>query len=112
MVHDALEAAETLAADGISAEVIDLRSLYPLDKKAIEASVQKTNRVLVVTEENKRGGYGGEISAMIAETLFDELDGPVVRIGALDTPIPFSPILESYVIPNASDIENAIRAML
>lgn len=111
MVHDALEAAEKLEKDGISCEVIDPRSLYPLDMDTIKASIEKTSRVLIVTEENKRGGYGGEISALISETLFDELDCPVKRIGALDTPIPFSPTLESYVIPNGQDVENAVREM-
>jgi pyruvate dehydrogenase E1 component beta subunit len=112
MVHDALEAAEVLAKDGIELEVIDPRSLYPLDKNTLYASVKKTHKVLVITEENKRGGYGGELSAMISEELFDDLDAPIVRIGALDTPIPFSPQLESYVIPNAMDIVNAIKKML
>ena len=111
MVHDALEAAEKLEKQGISAEVIDPRSLYPLDIDTIKKSVEKTSRVLIVTEENKRGGYGGEISAMISENFFDSLDCPVKRIGALDTPIPFSPILESFVIPNALDIENAVKEM-
>lgn len=111
MVHDALEATEKLEKDGISCEVIDPRSLYPLDMDTIKASIEKTSRVLIVTEENKRGGYGGEISALISETLFDELDCPVKRIGALDTPIPFSPTLESYVIPNGQDVENAVREM-
>ena len=111
MVHDALEAAEVLAKDGIEIEVLDPRSLYPLDKNTIFESVKKTHKVLVITEENKRGGYGGELSAMISEELFDDLDAPIVRIGALDTPIPFSPQLESYVIPNATDIVNAVKKM-
>jgi len=111
MVHDALEAAEVLAKEGIEIEVVDPRSLYPLDKNTIFESVKKTHKVLVITEENKRGGYGGELSAMISEELFDDLDAPIVRIGALDTPIPFSPQLESYVIPNATDIVNAVKKM-
>ncbi|MTI68575.1 MAG: alpha-ketoacid dehydrogenase subunit beta [Firmicutes bacterium] len=112
MVHDALKASELLLKDGIDVEVIDPRSLYPLDKETIFKSLQKTNKVVVVTEENKRGGYGGEISAMISEDYFDYLDAPVVRIGALDTPIPFSPTLESYVIPNETDIVNAIKELI
>ncbi|SKC65339.1 alpha-ketoacid dehydrogenase subunit beta [Maledivibacter halophilus] len=112
MVHDALKAAQLLSQEGIEIEVIDPRSLYPLDKETISKSIEKTNKVVVVTEENKRGGYGGEISAMISEEYFDYLDGPVMRIGALDTPIPFSPVLESYVIPNEKDIVNAIKKMI
>ncbi len=112
MVHDALKAAEILSKEGIEVEVIDPRSLYPLDKETIFKSVEKTNKVVVVTEENKRGGYGGEISALISEEYFDYLDAPVVRIGALDTPIPFSPVLESYVIPNETDIVNAVKKMI
>ena len=110
-VYDALEAAEKLAADGISAEVVDLRSLYPLDKALIAETVAKTHHVIIVTEEVKRGGYGGEISAMISEELFDELDAPVARIGALDTPVPFAPVLEQYYMPSAADIIHAAKKM-
>lgn len=112
MVHDALKAAELLSKEGIEVEVIDPRSLYPLDKETIFKSVQKTNKVVIVTEENKRGGYGGEISALISENYFDYLDAPIIRLGALDTPIPFSPKLESYVIPNETDIVNAVKKMI
>ena len=110
MVHEALEAAKILEADGISAEVLDPRTLYPLDKALIAQSLSKTHRAVIVTEENRRGGYGGEISAMIAEEMFDLLDCPIVRIGALDTPVPFAPVLEQVYLPNAQDIANAIRA--
>ena len=103
-VYDALEAAEKLAADGIGVEVIDLRSLYPLDKELIGESIAKTHKAIVITEEVKRGGFGGEISAIIGEEFFDYLDAPVIRIGALDTPVPFAPNLEQYYIPNAQDI--------
>ncbi|MCG8485677.1 MAG: alpha-ketoacid dehydrogenase subunit beta [Clostridia bacterium] len=109
MVHEALAAAETLSQEGIESEVIDPRSLYPLDKETLFKSIEKTNKVVVVTEENKRGGYGGEISAIIGEECFDNLDAPVVRIGCLNSPIPFTPSLESYVIPNAADIVNAVK---
>jgi acetoin:2,6-dichlorophenolindophenol oxidoreductase subunit beta len=112
MVHEALAAAKTMEAEGMDIEVLDLRSLYPLDKKAIFDSVKKTNRVLIVTEEVKRGGYGGEISAMIAEEAFESLDAPIVRIGALNTPVPFALNLEDFVIPNALDIVNAIKKMM
>jgi pyruvate/2-oxoglutarate/acetoin dehydrogenase E1 component len=112
MVHEAISAAEKLSAEGISVEVLDPRTLYPLDKKAIFESVGKTHKVLVVTEENKRGGYGGEISAMIGEECFDSLDAPVVRIGALNTPIPFAKCLENLVVPNFEDIVNGIKSIL
>ncbi|WP_053957239.1 alpha-ketoacid dehydrogenase subunit beta [Inediibacterium massiliense] len=111
MVYNALEASERLSKEGISVEVIDPRTLYPLDKKTIFASVEKTHKVLVITEEHKRGGYGGEISAMISEECFDDLDAPVVRIGALNVPMPYAPILENTVIPNTEDIINGIKGM-
>ena len=111
-VYDALEAAEKLAQDGVSVEVVDLRSLYPLDKDLIGETVSKTHRALVVTEEVRRGGFGGEISAIIGEELFDYLDAPVVRIGALDTPVPFAPVLEQYYMPNAQDIINGAKKIL
>ena len=111
MVYEALAAAEKLDKDDISVEVLDPRTLYPLDKELIAQSVAKTHRVLIVTEENRRGGYGVEISALIAEEMFDSLDGPVVRIGALDSPVPFAPVLEQLYIPNADDITKAVREM-
>ena len=92
-------------------EVLDPRTLYPLDKELIAQSVAKTHRVLIVTEENRRGGYGGEISALIAEEMFDSLDGPVVRFGALDSPVPFAPVLGPLYIPYAAAITNALRVM-
>lgn len=111
-VYDAKKAADILAKDGISLEIIDLRTLYPLDKDMIRSSIAKTHHAIVITEETKRGGYGGEISATIAEEMFDELDGPVVRIGSLNTPVPVSPILEQAFMPNYQDIVNAARKML
>lgn len=109
MVHEALSAAQTLEGEGISAEVLDPRSLYPLDKELIARSLGKTHRAVIATEENRRGGYGGEISAVIAEEMFDLLDAPVIRIGALDTPVPFAPVLEQAYLPNAQDIVKAVR---
>jgi len=109
MVHEALAAAEELSKDGIEAEVIDPRTLYPLDKETIFKSVEKTNKVVIVTEETKRGSYAGEIAAIIAEERFDYLDAPIVRVCCLDTPIPFAPVLEDYVIPNSKDIVNAVK---
>ncbi len=111
MVNEALAAAEVLEKEGISVEVLDPRTLYPLDKELIEKSIEKTHKVVIVTEENKRGGYGGEISAIIGEEYFDLLDAPVVRIGALNTPIPFTSVLEQYCLPNAQDIINAVKKM-
>lgn len=111
MVHEALAAAEQLSKEGIEAEVVDPRSLFPLDKKTIAESVQKTNKVVVITEENKRGGYGGELSAMIAEEMFDDLDAPIARIGALDAPIPFTANLENYMLPNRVDVVNAVKKL-
>lgn len=110
-VYTALEAAETLAGEGIEAEVIDIRSLYPLDKALIGQSLEKTGRAIVITEETRRGGYGGEISAIISEEFFDLLDAPVARIGSLDTPVPFAPNLEQVYMPNARDIILAAKKM-
>ncbi|MDR1649526.1 MAG: alpha-ketoacid dehydrogenase subunit beta [Synergistaceae bacterium] len=109
MVHESLAAAETLAAQGVDVEVLDPRSLYPLDRELIEKSVSKTHKVIIVTEENKRGGYGGEISATIAEEHFDLLDAPVVRVGALNSPVPFATGLEQLMLPNAQDVVNAVK---
>ena len=110
-VFTALNAAKELAADGIKAEVIDIRTLFPLDKDIIHESLEKTNKVIVITEETKRGGYGGEISATIGEVMFDLLDAPVARLGALDTPVPFAPNLEQYYMPNERDIVVAAKKM-
>lgn len=110
-VYDAMAAAELLAKDGIEAEIIDLRTLYPLDKEIIAQTVSKTHRAVVLTEENRRGGYAGELSAMIAEELFDELDAPVARIGALNTPAPYAPNQEAYYLPNEMDVVNAVKQM-
>lgn len=111
MVHEALEAAEVLAEDGIDVEVVDPRSLFPLDKETIFKSIEKTNQVAIVTEETKRGSFASEIAAVIAEEHFDYLDGPIVRICGLDTPIPFSPVLEAYFIPDSQDIVDAVKKM-
>ena len=110
-VYTALEAAKQLAAEGIKAEVIDIRSLFPLDKELIRESLEKTHKAIVITEETKRGGYGGEISAIISEEMFDLLDAPVARIGSLDTPVPFAPNLEQYYMPNERDIVVAAKKM-
>jgi 2-oxoisovalerate dehydrogenase E1 component beta subunit len=111
-VWKALEAAEELEkADGLSAEVIDLRTLSPLDDEAIEATVKKTNRVLIVHEDTRTGGIAGEITARINETCFAWLDAPVLRVTAHDVPLPYAPHLEDFVLPQTSDIVVAARAV-
>lgn len=108
MTYTCLEAAEHLEKTGIHAEVIDLRTLKPLDFELIEQSVRKTHRAVVVHEACLTGGFGAEVSSRIGEELFDCLDAPVVRVGAKDVPIPFSPVLEQYVLPQMTDILAAV----
>jgi 2-oxoisovalerate dehydrogenase E1 component beta subunit len=109
-VWKALEAAEQLAAeDGLSAEVIDLRSLLPMDDEAIVATVKKTSRVLVVHEDTVTGGIAGEITAKINELCFEWLDAPVRRVAAHDVPLPYAPALEDFVLPQTGDIVRAAR---
>lgn len=113
MVHKALEAAETLAAEGIDIEVIDLRSIRPIDKATIIASVKKTHKLLCVYEGVKTLGIGAEISAMIAESeAFDWLDAPIVRLGGAETPIPYNPELEKAAVPQVPDIVVAARDLV
>ncbi|HZO26457.1 MAG TPA: alpha-ketoacid dehydrogenase subunit beta [Chloroflexota bacterium] len=112
MVHRCLEAAERLAEEGISAEVIDLRSLRPLDWDAIADSVRKTHRVVVAHEAVRTGGVGAELAAEIGEELFDELDGPVIRVAAKDVPMPFSPPLERFVLPGPDQVVAAVRRLV
>jgi len=112
MVLKCLEAAKRLEAEGISAEVIDLRTLKPLDIETVLHSVRKTHRLLVVHEACLTGGFGGEISAQVTERAFDELDAPVARVGALDSPIPYQWDLESTVIPTSDRIVSAAKATL
>jgi pyruvate dehydrogenase E1 component beta subunit len=108
-----LAVAERLAAeDGISAEVVDVRSLLPLDSETIYASVRKTHRAVVVYEDWKFGGFGGEIASRISEDCFDDLDGPVVRVGGLNVPMPYARVLELECIPDEDDVLNAIRTKL
>jgi 2-oxoisovalerate dehydrogenase E1 component beta subunit len=111
-VWKALEAAEQLAAeDGLEVEVLDLRSLLPMDDDAIVATVQKTNRALIVHEDTRTGGIAGEITARINEKAFAWLDAPVLRVTAADIPLPYSPPLEDYVLPQVADIVHAARAL-
>ena len=109
MVHVALEAAEQLSQDGIEIEVLDLRTLSPLDRAAITETVRRTNKVIIVHEDVRTGGIAGEISALINEEAFDSLDGPIVRLTALDTPVPFSPPQEEFFLPQLSDIIREVR---
>jgi 2-oxoisovalerate dehydrogenase E1 component beta subunit len=111
MVHVALEAAEALAKEGIDLEVIDLRSLMPFDQETIYESVKKTSKAIVLHEDNKTGGVGAEIAARLSEDCFDHLDGPILRIAAPDTPVPFSTPLEEYFLPNARDVVAAAKKL-
>ncbi len=111
MVHTAQEAADILAKDGIEVEIIDLRTLSPLDRDAITQTVKKTNKVILLHEDTKTGGLAGEIAAIINEEAFDDLDGPIVRITSLDTPVPFSPPLEHYFLPQVEDVVREVRKL-
>jgi len=111
MLHVALEAAEAAAGDGIDVEVLDLRTLLPLDEEAVLASAAKTGKVIVLHEATRTGGPGGEIAALISERAFEYLDAPIVRMAPPDTPVPYSPPLEDYFLPNAEKVGKAIRAL-
>ncbi|MFB3812859.1 MAG: alpha-ketoacid dehydrogenase subunit beta [Terriglobales bacterium] len=112
MVHTALEAADELAKEGIELEVIDLRTLLPLDRAAIAQTVRRTNRVILLHEDVRTGGIAGEIAAIINEEAFDWLDAPIVRITARDTPVPFSPPLEAAFLPHAADVVREARRLM
>ncbi len=109
MVHESQKAADELAADGIDVEILDLRTLLPLDEDAIIESVKKTNRVLIVHEDTRTGGMAGEIGMRISEKAFEWLDAPILRVTAIDTPVPYSPPLEDYFLPQVADIVTACR---
>jgi 2-oxoisovalerate dehydrogenase E1 component beta subunit len=110
MVHTALEATADL--DGASVEVLDLRSLVPLDTEAILASVRKTSKVVVVDEANQMCAAGAQVAALVAEHAFEDLDGPVVRVATPDCPIPFSPPLEQAILPSVDRLKEAVRELL
>jgi len=112
MVSLALKATEELEKEGIYGTLVDPRTLVPLDKKTILESVKKTHRVVIVEEGPKTGGVGAEIAALIAEEALDYLDAPVVRIAALDSPIPFNVALEDYILPNERKIIEAVRTLI
>jgi 2-oxoisovalerate dehydrogenase E1 component beta subunit len=111
MMHTSLEAAEALAKEGVEAEVIDLRTLLPLDEETILQSVKKTNKCLVVHEDTKTGGIAGEIAAILCEKAFGDLDGPLMRVTALDTPVPYAPTLEEHFLPNAKKVFDAAKEL-
>jgi len=111
MVWTALDAARELEKEGLSLEVVDLRTLLPYDEATVLASVRKTNKVILLHEDTRTGGMAGELAAVIADKAFEDLDGPVVRITAPDTPVPFSPPLEEYFLPNAQKVAEAARKL-
>jgi 2-oxoisovalerate dehydrogenase E1 component beta subunit len=111
MLHKCLAAVEVVAAEGVNAELIDLRSLAPLDREAVLASVRKTGKALIVHEASRTGGVGGEIAALIAEEAFDALDGPVMRLASEDAPVPHNPVLEAAFQPTVEEIAAAIRRL-
>ncbi|CAN5323510.1 alpha-ketoacid dehydrogenase subunit beta [soil metagenome] len=112
MVHVALEAAEVLADDGVEVEVVDLRTLVPLDEEAVLKSVAKTGRAIVLHEAPRTGGFGGEIVATIAEKAFEYIEAPIVRVTAPDTPVPYSPPLEEFYLPGSDDVVQMVKRIV
>jgi 2-oxoisovalerate dehydrogenase E1 component beta subunit len=112
MVHTAVEAAKVLKGNGVSCEIVDLRTILPLDKKSIMNSVKKTNKVIILHEQTKTGGVGAEVSALISENCFDYLDGPIIRIAAPDTPVPYSAQMEEVFIPQPKKVINAVEKLM
>src|SRR5207253_7896206 len=111
MTLTALDAAGELEKEGLDVEVVDLRTLAPMDKEAILATVKKTSKVIVLHEASRTGGIGGEIAATISEEAFEWLDAPVVRVASIDTPVPYSPPLEEYHLPQVRDVVAAARKL-
>ena len=111
MVHTAVDASKQLEKSGISLEIVDLRTLMPLDKETVFDSVKKTNKVIVLYEATRSGGVGAEISALITEDVFNYLDGPIIRISAPDTPVPYSPPMEEYYLPQVEDVIGAVKKL-
>jgi 2-oxoisovalerate dehydrogenase E1 component beta subunit len=111
MVHTAAQAADELAKEGVEAEVLDLRTLVPWDKRSVLESVRRCSKVLVLHEDTRTGGFGAEIAATVAEEAFEDLDAPVARLAAPDTPVPFSPALEKAFLPQVEDVVEALREL-
>jgi pyruvate dehydrogenase E1 component beta subunit len=109
LVHRALEAAKQAEEEGISVEIVDPRTLQPLDEEALVSSVKKTNRAVVAHEAVTRMGFGAEVTAVLQHQAFDYLDAPIERVGAKFTPLAFAPVMEQYVIPHAEDVLAAIK---
>jgi len=109
LVHESLAAAEKAEKEGISVEVVDPRTLLPLDEEALVSSVKKTNRCVVAHEAIVRMGFGAEVAAVIQYQAFDWLDAPIERVGSKFTPLPFAPVMEQFVVPHASDVLAAVR---
>jgi 2-oxoisovalerate dehydrogenase E1 component beta subunit len=112
MVYTALDAAAQLASDGIQADVLDLRSLAPLDREAVLTTVAKTSRALLLHEATRTGGIGGELAAIISEDAFEYLDAPILRVASADTPVPYAPPLEAAFLPNAEKVVAAARRLV
>jgi pyruvate/2-oxoglutarate/acetoin dehydrogenase E1 component len=112
MIYVADDAAKELEKDGVSVEILDMRSILPFDEEAMLNSVAKTNRVIILHEASLTGGVGGEFAARIAEKAFDYLDAPIKRVASLDSPVPYSPPLEAYFLPNAAKVVKAARELL
>lgn len=112
MLHESLEAARRLATEGIEAEVVDPRSLVPLDREALAASVRRTHRVVVAEEGPMRGSVGAWLAWVLMDACFDDLDAPIARVAAPDVPVPFSPPLEAFVTPKAEDVVAAVRRLV
>lgn len=110
-LHDALDAASLLEGEGVSVEVLDLRSLVPLDRDGLKESLQKTGRLVIAHEAPRRAGFGAEIAALVSEEFWDLLEGPIVRVCGENTPVPYAPELENYVLPGSDHIARAIRTM-
>jgi 2-oxoisovalerate dehydrogenase E1 component beta subunit len=111
MVYTALEAADRLEQEGIDVEIVDLRTLLPLDREAIAETVRKTSKAIILHEATRTGGIAGEITAVINEEAFEYLDGPVVRVTAIDTPVPYAPPLEEFFLPQVDDVLKAARKL-
>jgi 2-oxoisovalerate dehydrogenase E1 component beta subunit len=111
MVYTALDAAEALEQEGIDAEVIDLRTLLPIDRDTIIESVKKTSKVIILHEATRTGGMAGELTAIINEGAFEYLDGPIVRVTSIDTPVPYAPPLEEFFLPQVDDLLKAARGL-